>query len=163
MPIRDYPFIEITGTNLFTLRSEQSTPRLWIRVINPRNHLATFTTALIDTGAHDCAFPSDWATALGYDLESSPPEEIQTANGITRAYSHLTNVTILGVLPDGQPDKSRCLVPLGDVQIKYAEGLQEFLLGRASFLNRFVLSIDFPEKKFAIRLPGHPEDSDLFS
>jgi hypothetical protein len=77
--------------------------------------------------------------------------------------THLTNVTILGVLPDGQPDKGSCLIPLGDIEVKYAEGLQEFLLGRATFLSRFVLSIGFPERKFSLRLSGPAEDSGLFS
>jgi hypothetical protein len=156
MPIRDYPFIEIAGSGIFVLRSEKSTPRLWIRVINPNNHLTTYTTAIVDTGAHDCLFPADWAANRGYDIQSSTAEEIETANGITQAYPHLTDVTILDVLADGQPDKGGILIPLGDIQVRYVKGLREFLLGRATFLDRFILSINYPERKFSIRLPEYP-------
>ncbi len=159
MPIRDYPFIEIAKGGTPVLQTARSGPRLWIRVINPRTGLGTDTPAIVDTGADDCLFPAEWAIKLGYNLAASPypPLQIHTANGATYAYIHETTVAVLGVLADGRADKNTILYPAHNIFIRYTDGLSQFLLGQASFLHRFVPSINYPQKKFSIRLPQSPK------
>lgn len=153
MPIRDYPFIEIGAGGAVSVRTQHSRPRLWIRVVNPITNLAVDTAAIVDTGADDCLFPAEWAIKLGYDLESSSPLEIHTANRATYAYMHPTYVAVLGALPNGQADKNRVLHALGTIQVRYTKGLGQFLLGQAAFLSKFIMVINYPEKKFSLRSP----------
>jgi len=153
MPIREYPFTEILPGGTVRVRTAKARPHLWIRLSNPNTGQVFDTSAIVDTGADGCLFPADWALKLGYNLESVPPVEIGTANRVTHAYVHPTGVSILAILPDGHPDKTNVLYPVGIIPVAYTKGLDQLLLGRKDFLNRFVLVVHFSEQKFTLHLP----------
>ena len=146
MPIRNYPFSPI---------GQDPTPRpmLWIRVINPKLNLSVRVLALVDTGADDCLFPAQVATELGHDLESVEPKVIVTANGPTNAYPHTSKLEILEIKADGKPG-SQVLYTIPDTLIDFTQGCECFLLGTKTFLNRFVLTIDYPKQVFSILNPS---------
>jgi len=90
---------------------------------------------------------------LGYDMSSGPTVSIGTAGGNGVGHAFVTRVSILGILPDGQASKGKVLRVIGNIQVVYAKDCNEFLLGQDSFLNKFILVINYPEKKFSLRLP----------
>ena len=148
MPIRNYPFT--------TISSDKSLPMLWIRIFNSHGNsasdlLAIDTLAIIDTGADDCAFPAPFAVLLGHDLESVPPKPIITAGGTTTAYPHTSRIDIYDMKPSTKGAKVLYTIP--DTPIDFTIGCEAFLLGRKNFLNRFVLTIDYPQQLFSVRFP----------
>ena len=144
MPIRNYPFSKVG------LGSPR--PMLWIKVTNPATGYAFAALAFVDTGSDDCVFPAKVAIQLGHILEAVPPKEIRTASGKTWAYSHTSKIEILDIAPDGTcTDTVLCAIP--NTPIDFAKGCDAFLLGRRKFLNKFVLTIDYPQQIFSIRMP----------
>jgi predicted aspartyl protease len=126
---------------------------LWLRLTNPRTRQALICAAVVDTGADDCSCPADWAMRLGHNLEVVPAKEINTANGTTRAYPHTTLIEVLGVSADGRANENEVLHEINDALVDYTKGLNTFLLGRKTFLDRFTLFINYPERKLSIRWP----------
>jgi hypothetical protein len=153
MPIRDYPFIAIGGNGSIALRSKEGRPMLWIRVTNPATNQALITAGIVDTGADDCACPADWAIRLGHNLEAVKHKDINTANGTTHAYPHTTRIEVLSCLPDGKANEQEVLYRMEGITIDYTKGLSAFLLGRKTFLDKFTLFINYPERKLSIRFP----------
>ncbi|MBN1975565.1 MAG: retroviral-like aspartic protease family protein [Sedimentisphaerales bacterium] len=155
MPIQEYPFLLPTKEGI-KIRCPNSLPMLWIRVINPANKIAVVVPALIDTGAISCAFPASCASKLGHDLRSVPHKKIITGNGVTCAFPHTSIVQILNIKPDGNPDITKILFTINEQLIDYTEGLDAFLLGQQNFLDKFILSINYPQKKLSVRYPHSP-------
>ncbi len=132
MPIRNYPFATIRKGDL-------SRPYLPITIINPETNKKLKVFALIDTGADECAFPASFAPLLGHNLQSGQQKNISTGNGITIAYGHTTRIGIEGFTTR-------------DVLIDFMPNLNIPLLGVRSFLSNFVLTVDYPNKMFSLRL-----------
>lgn len=132
MPIRNYPFATIRKGDL-------PRPYLPITIINPDTNKKLKVFALIDTGADECAFPASFAPLLGHNLQSGRQKNISTGNGITIAYSHTTRLEIEGFATQ-------------DVLIDFMPNLNIPLLGVRSFLNNFVLTVDYPKKVFSLKL-----------
>jgi len=153
MPIRDYPFTGIHKGGGFTIHGTNPSPRLWIRVENPQTRISTDTIAIVDTGATTCLFPAACAIKLQYDPSSVPAIPIHTAGGTGSGRVLTTRVSVLAALPDGQADKKKILMVIGDIEVVYTDTCNEFLLGQTAFLSRFILVVNYPEKKFSIRLP----------
>ena len=125
---------------------------LRIRVINPSKGIGLSTFGLIDTGADECALPARMASLLGYDLTSGARKEMRTGNGMTVAYSHHCKIEILSTdkVESGEP-AIEYTIPHAPVD--FMPNLHVALLGVGSFLNRFVLTVDYPNRTFSIRSP----------
>lgn len=132
MPIRDYPFT-------ITRPGDIARPYLPVTIVNPDAGKTIKVLALIDTGADECAFPASFAPFLGHDLQAGKPKNIGTGNGITTAYSHTSKLEIAGFTTQ-------------EVLIDFMPNLLTPLLGVRSFLTNFVLTVDYPNKDFSLKL-----------
>ncbi len=132
MPIRNYPFSVIRP-------GDMARPYLPITVINPAagKHIKVF--ALIDTGADECAFPASFAPPLCHNLQSGLQRKISTGNGVTTAYGHTTRIEVEGFSTQ-------------EVLIDFMPNLNIPLLGVRSFLGKFILTVDYPNKTFSLNL-----------
>jgi predicted aspartyl protease len=98
--------------------------------------------ALIDTGADECAFPASFAPILGHNLLAGRQKKISTGNGITIAYSHTARIIIEKFSTQ-------------DVLVDFMPNLNIPLLGVRSFLSNFILTVDYPNKVFSLKLPNN--------
>jgi len=134
MDILSHPFIKISSGDI---------PRaaLPLVVINPATHKKIRTYGIIDTGADECAFPAQYAPLLGHNLQKGYPKTVNTGNGETIAYSHTVNIQIHNFV-------------IKDVLVNLLPNLNIPLLGVNSFLSKFILTIDYPDLSFSLRLKG---------
>ncbi len=127
-------------TNIpFTRFSPDDIPRPWLPVTieNPHANKKVKVYGLIDTGADECALPSQYAALLGHHLQSGFRKEINTGNGKTTAYSHTVNIHVQDFT-------------IQDVLIDFMPNLHVPLLGVKSFLSYFVLTINYPHCIFSL-------------
>ena len=136
MKILDRPFTRLTPGDLLR-------PWLPIVVVNPDSGYWLNAYALIDTGADDCALPAHLAPMLGYRLRTGRARQISTGSGAATAYAHKIRIEI----PD--QDFASPTFP-----IDFMPGLAVPLLGVASFLSRFKLTVDYPRRCFSLREPA---------
>jgi hypothetical protein len=80
---------------------------------------------------------------LGIRLRAGRRREISTGSGTATAYSHVVRIE----LPEYRLSTNQFR---GD----FLPGLTVPLLGVANFLNRFVLTIDYPRRRFSLREPA---------
>lgn len=132
MDILNHPFIKIGPTDI---------PRvaLPIIVINPSTRKKIRTYGIIDTGADECAFPAQYTPLLGHNLQKGYPKKVNTGNGETIAYSHTVNLQIYDLV-------------IKNILVDFLPNLNIPLLGVNSFLSRFVLTIDYPNSSFSLKL-----------
>ena len=112
-------------------------PLLPVTIINPYCNRKVRVICLIDTGADECSLPAFYAAILGHKLNSGNTKEIITGNGITRAYSHTVRIKTGDFMTD-------------NVLIDFMPNLNIPLLGTKSFLSKFILTINYPEKYFSL-------------
>ena len=110
---------------------------LRIVLTNPENKMDYSCHAIIDTGASDCVFPDSAAYILGHVLEKGLKREVETARGKATAWAHKVCMEVNGY-------------KVGPVLIDFIPGLKSHLIGVRSFLSKFILEIDYPNKKFSI-------------
>lgn len=139
MPITNCPFIHF-GNGIYRAI-------LLIRITNPHAQLSYDTYGIIDTGADECAIPAAFAPLLGHNLQAGQTKTISTGNGQTAAYSHTTRFDIF------HPVTKQHLYTVNDTPIDFMPNLSIVLLGVNSFLSRFILTIDYPNKVFSIKYP----------
>lgn len=139
MPIANCPFTHF-GNGLYR-------PVLNIRITNPHSQLSYGTYGIIDTGADECAIPAVYAPLIGHNLQAGQTKQINTGNGITAAYSHTTKFDLF------HPSTGELLYTIQDTPIDFMPNLSVVLLGVNSFLSRFILKIDYPNKTFSINYP----------
>lgn len=132
MPIRDYPFT-------VTRPGDMPRPYLPVIIVNPATGKRLSVFALLDTGADECAFPASFAPLLGHDLQSGQQKKISTGNGTTVAYGHTSRLEIPGFKTQ-------------EVVVDFMPNLFIPLPGVRSFLANFVLTIDYPNKTFSLKL-----------
>lgn len=125
----------------FTKLGPDDISRAWlpVTIINPHTNKNIKVYGLIDTGADECALPAQYAVLLGHNLQSGYPKEINTGNGKTLAYSHTVRIEI--------PDFT-----VQDTLIDFMPNLVVPLLGVKSFLSNFILTIDYPNLTFSLRI-----------
>ncbi len=133
MPVLNCPFSA-------TRPGDIARPYLPVTIINPDSGKRLKVFALIDTGADECALPASFAIVLGHNLQAGEQRKINTGNGVTLAYSHTTRIGIEGFATQ-------------DVLIDFMPNLSVPLLGVRSFLGNFILTIDYPNKTFSLKLP----------
>ncbi|MCR4287938.1 MAG: retroviral-like aspartic protease family protein [Deltaproteobacteria bacterium] len=139
MPIRDCPFTNC-GNGIYR-------PILPVRIINPHSNKGIYTYGIIDTGADECAVPAGVAPILGHDLQAGQVKNINTGNGVTVAYSHMTKFEVF------HPATGESLYTVPDTPIDFMPNLHVVLLGVNSFLSRFILTVNYPLKIFSIAAP----------
>lgn len=127
----------------FTKLGPDDIPRPWlpVTVINPHTNKKIKVYGLIDTGADECALPAQYAVLLGHNLQLGHPKEINTGNGKTLAYSHTVRIEI--------PD-----FIVQDTLIDFMPNLNVPLLGVKSFLTNFILTIDYLNLTFSLKIKG---------
>ena len=125
----------------FTKFGPDDIPRPWlpITVINPHTNKKIKLYGLIDTGADECALPAQYAVLLGHNLQLGYPKEINTENGKTLAYFHTVRIEI--------PDFT-----VQDTLIDFMPNLNVPLLGVKSFLSNFILTVDYPNLTFSLKV-----------
>lgn len=133
MPIHSYPFV-------ITRPGDLPRPYLPIIISNPDSGKFINVYALIDTGADECALPAAFASILGHNLAAGNEKKISTGNGVTSAYGHTSKIEIDNF-------------STGPVVIDYMPNLPTPLLGYQSFLSKFVLIVNYPEKTFSLEYP----------
>ena len=146
MPIESFPFIRACPAD------PKKRPWLFIRITNPQTHLSFDTAGLIDSGADECCMPASFADFLGHNLTAGIAKKINTGNGLTTAYGHCCTVEILDtkLLFQG---KEKIVYTIEETLIDFMPNLHCALLGVGTFLNQFVLTIDYPREVFSIRKP----------
>jgi len=117
-------------------------PRAYLPLIvaNSKTKKSFSTYGIIDTGADECAFPPDIAKELGLNLKEGKLKVINTGNGRFVAYSHKVSIDIQGFR-------------LNNVVIDFLPNLHIPLIGVKSFLSKFILTINYPQKKFSLKFP----------
>jgi hypothetical protein len=159
MPIPDYPFITVDYEGedpggLVYIGGLYSRPYIWLKITNPATDQAMIVPAAVDTGADQFTIPATDAETLGHNLKATAPKSVRTAKGLTEAYPHSAAIEVLSVLPNGRADPSAPIYPLPETTIYLTVGQKAYLIGQGSFfLSKCVLNIDYPEKRFSIRLP----------
>lgn len=139
MPINNCPFT-YCGNDLYR-------PILSIRITNPHTQQSHATYGLIDTGADECAIPAAYAPLLGHNLQAGQTKQVSTGNGLTAVHSHTTKFDIF------HPASGEHLYTIPDTPIDFMPNLPVVLLGVNSFLSRFILKIDYPNRVFSITYP----------
>ena len=108
-------------------------------IINPHTHKEAKVFGLIDTGADECALPGFYADILGHNLKQGRVKEVNTGDGATFAYSHTVNIKIKG-----------CNFVIQNTLVDFLPNLHTPLRGVKSFLNNFILTIDYTRKIFSL-------------
>jgi len=139
MPIKDCPFTLCSG-GIYR-------PILNLRIINPHTNKTYRTYGIIDTGADECAIPASYSILLGHNLRSGKKRIINTGNGKTVAYSHITNFEIF------HPITGKHLYTVDNATVDFLPNLKTVLLGVNNFLNNFILTIDYPRNLFSLKIP----------
>lgn len=138
----------VSGRLKSNLGSPLLKPFLDVRYINPHTGISVRTTALIDTGADTCVLPASMADVLGHDLELGYPANYQGVTGVCIPfYKHTMQIEIDGLnyITD-------------NVMIAFSPTVREPILGVQTFLNKFILTINYPGKTFSLQLPSEDEN-----
>ncbi len=141
MPIRNFPF------TVPELRKHPR-PRLPIKIISPENGVVIPHWAIIDTGADHCCIPAKYAEILGHNLEKGEKQIFNVVGGEGKGYLHRTHLKICDFNTDD------ILHSIRNIQACYIENFDVVLLGVNTFLKDFILKINYPEKRFSLRLPA---------
>jgi len=130
MPRKTFPFKAVKDGDL-------KRPYLPVKIINKDSGRIIRISALIDTGADECAMPVIFAKILGHDLEKGAARPVITGGGVVTAWRH---TAILSV--EGFPDR--------EAVIDFVPALQSPLIGVRSFLSDFILTVDYPGENFTL-------------
>ena len=130
MALINIPFTKLDPNDI-------SRPWLQITIKNPHTNKSLRTSGMIDTGADEFALPASFAAILGHDLQAGQIKQINTGNGTTTAYSHITSIEIDDMV-------------IKNVLIDFLPNLSTVLIGVKNFLGNFILTIDYPAQKFSL-------------
>ena len=140
MPLNDCAFLPYPET---------PHPVLPILIHNPHTGKSVKAFGIIDTGADECAIPAWIAAKLGHVLEKGYKSSSITGSGEAIAYKHTTAIDIFHPQHGTTPVYS-----LEKIQVDYMPDLDVVLLGVRNFLDRFVLTVDYPRHRFSIKYPA---------
>lgn len=148
MPIIDYPFIDISGTG-------SPKPALPVVLINPTNGFDCFTWALIDTGADNTVIPDFIAKKLYHNIAH---ENVQTdicwgIGGAATIYYHTFRLKVLGLNRKKQVLNNKEAIRRNKRLYAVVQALHTMVLGEDDFLDRYILTINYPKKTFSLRVP----------
>jgi hypothetical protein len=143
MPTIEYPFLSRSP-------DEPAKPLLPVHIVNPITGKSLDTFGLIDTGADCCVIPGFMTRILGHNLSAGVKINGMGAGGKTKGYFHSTEILIYGLTSNGDPDSSIIIHHMPNSIICCMENLPLVLLGVPQFLERFKLTIDYPNQKFSL-------------
>ena len=125
----------------FTKLSPNDIPRPWlpITIVNPHLNKRVKVLGLIDTGVDECALPARYASILGHNLDAGFEKEINTGNGKTIAYAHTIGIEVDDFV-------------IQEALIDFMPNLNVPLLGVKTFLNNFILTVDYLGKTFSLKI-----------
>lgn len=123
-------------------------PLLRLRIVNPDNGFDLQLYGLIDTGADECSLPGWCASKLGYELKAVQPKEVLGVGGSGEAYPHTCIIEV-------QDLSGSIVMSLGPCEFDFVDQWAESMavIGVKNFLKDFVLTIDYPQKRFSIKRP----------
>ena len=128
-------------------------PMLWIRASNPAKRTLYFEVlANVDTGTDVCIFPLDCASKLGLKPRKRSLQNVNTAKGPAVAYIHDVRIEILGIRYNGFAS-SQILWTISKMPVYFVVGGPRPLMGANSFLEQFVLTVNYPQRYFSIESP----------
>ena len=104
--------------------------------------------ALVDTGARQCCVPANFAETLGLDLSSGQKRIVRTASSIADAHEHGCGIKIWNTHEFFKNNKV-VVHDVPNIPVYFVTGLKDILLG-VSFLNEYVLTIDYHRKVFSL-------------
>ena len=130
-------FLNITFTKLSL--NDVSRPWLQVTIVNPHSNSRIRVLGLIDTGADECALPARYASILGHNLNAGFAKEINTGNGKTIAYAHTIGIEIGDFI-------------IQKALIDFMPNLNVPLLGVKTFLSSFILTVNYPDKTFSLKV-----------
>jgi hypothetical protein len=122
-------------------------PTLPLRIFNPHTGKSLNHYGYVDTGAYECAIPAEFAFILGHNLTKGTLKSVGTGNGKAISFAHTTTIEIY------HPQSAQLLERIENVPIDFMPNLPVILLGAKSFLSRFILTVDYPDKVFSIQKP----------
>ena len=142
MQIRNHPF---------TTLGQRDRPMLWVSISGSSGAKGTPPLlAKIDTGCDGCIFPLFIAKELGCDLSSAKKVSVETASTPTMAYRlDSMMIDVLKMWPDGLSGKE-LLCRILKVPIYFVKDAKQLILGAEGFLDRFVLTVDYPNRMFSL-------------
>jgi len=146
MPISNYPFRTSTQIPF-------PSPILPIRFANPHNDLDFLTWGLIDTGAAESAVPEHIAKTLGHDIHSVRPMSGFGASGNFDVYPHTFKIDIFKINGKGIVNTNEVVYTIPQCRIGVVCNLPFVLLGVKEFLSRFVLLVDYKNKRVSVKHP----------
>jgi hypothetical protein len=141
-----YPFRTISGSGL-------PQPVLPIIISNPANSIEHLTWALIDTGADTSAVPEEIARLL-YHNTRHPDVRKDCSCGIgghTVVYFHTFSIAVLAPKPDGQVNLAKVAMRVSRQLIPVIPRLPVVILGQKDFLQKSILTLNYPKQWFSIR------------
>ena len=144
MPRCTYPFVAFSDEGGQIVRRPST--YLPVRVSNPHSGQSLVVYALIDTGADQCAFPKSLAVELAhnFDGEGVRSESTVGVSGTTSVFLHTFDIDIL------TPDRQRIFASFHNLLISCVETEIPLLLGVADCLDRFVLTINYPDMEVTL-------------
>ena len=147
MPVDNHPFTNWDQVGV-------PAPILPIRIINPKNKAIYPTFALLDTGAASTAIPGFIAEDLGHIIENVKPKEVYGIAGKTLSYPHSFIIEVLLQNPDATGPADECkLVHKMRKKVDVMENLGITVLGAWDFMYKYVITIDYPNLDFSVKLP----------
>lgn len=146
MPITDYPFVDLDGT---------PKPALPVMLINPANDLDCFTWALIDTGADTTVIPDFIAKKLYHNIshKSVKTDICCGVGGAVTIYYHTFRLKVLGLNKKKQVSLNKETIVRNKRLYAVVKGLHTMILGEDDFLNKYILTINYPKKIFSLKMP----------
>lgn len=149
MPIVEYPFMRFSADS-------QWQPLLPLEIISPHNGHGIEGLGVVDTGATLCAIPSEWAEELGVSLDPATAMDLTSAGQKREAYKHVLGVRIFPIskVTDGVYIEEKPIIELPEARIALISDLNYVILGVESFLDKYVLTINYQRQEFSIRTPS---------
>lgn len=145
MSVIDYPFFNIDG---------KPKPALPVQLINPANGFEFSTWALIDTGADATVIPAYIANQLYHDITHKDviTDRFWGMGGTSMVYYHTFRLNIFKSNSDGIVSNEKAIKARKRL---YAveKTLRTMVLGESDFLNRYIITIDYPKKILSLRKP----------
>jgi hypothetical protein len=157
-----FPFYQLSKYS--TLR-----PLLPITIVNPENGLEDFTWAIIDTGADRCVFPEYIAKHLYHDMKhkKAKTDYVNTVGSCIKVYKHTFGIKVHSITGSkNNPKIGNPIIDIPKILVDVVPSIAEnesgeaihtsfnnVLLGVSDFMCNYILNIDYPKKRFSLRVP----------
>lgn len=121
-----------------------------VRITNPKNKRYVNHWAFVDTGADRSAFPGWLRSVLGLSPRSGVKRSITTGSGPDNAYANSVQIDIFGLTPNLRRVDTTKIIHSVSTLIDFMPNLGSCLIGVESFLEDFILSVDYQRRVFSL-------------